>query len=73
MSYRRAWQLVSVMNQCFKAPVVDTLTGGTQGGGAKVTELGQEVLRRYLAMEARAEASVKKELASFARLMVTRT
>lgn len=69
MSYRRAWLLVDTMNQCFKSPLVETLTGGQHGGGAHVTELGQDVLRRYLAMEAKAAHSVKDELAQFARLM----
>jgi molybdate transport system regulatory protein len=69
MSYRRAWLLVDTMNQCFKSPVVETLTGGQKGGGARVSELGQEVLRRYLEMEAKAAASVQKELAQFTRLM----
>jgi len=72
MSYRRAWLLVDTMNQCFKTPVVDTLTGGQKGGGARVTEIGHEVLNRYLEMEAKAAASVKKDLAEFMRLMVTR-
>ena len=54
MSYRRAWLLVDTMNQCFKSPVVETLTGGQKGGGARVTDLGHEVLRRYLEMEAKA-------------------
>jgi len=69
MSYRRAWLLVDTMNQCFKSPLVETLTGGQHGGGARVTELGQDVLRRYLDMEAKAAESVRQELAQFARLM----
>jgi molybdate transport system regulatory protein len=60
------------MNQCFKSPVVETLTGGKRGGGARVTKLGQDVLGRYLAMQAKAAASVQKDLTAFARLMVTR-
>ena len=69
MSYRRAWLLVDTMNQCFRSPVVETLTGGQRGGGARLTELGREVLRRYLEMDAKAAASVQKELAQFTRLM----
>lgn len=72
MSYRRAWLLVDTMNQCFKTPVVDTLTGGQKGGGARVTDTGHEVLQRYVEMEAKAAASVRKDLAEFMRLMVTR-
>ena len=69
MSYRRAWLLVDTMNQCFKAPVVETLTGGKAGGGAAVTEFGMEVLRRYDLMQAKAASSVARELRSFAGLM----
>jgi len=72
MSYRRAWLLVDTMNQSFKAPVVETLTGGQKGGGARVTDTGHEVLRRYLDMEAKAAASVKKDLAEFMRFMAAR-
>jgi molybdate transport system regulatory protein len=69
MSYRRAWLLVDTMNQCFQTPLVETLTGGQHGGGARVTALGHDVLRRYLEMEAKAARSVQKELGEFARLM----
>jgi molybdate transport system regulatory protein len=69
MSYRRAWLLVDTMNQCFQRPLVETLTGGQHGGGARVTDLGYEVLRRYVEMEAKAAQSVQKELDEFARLM----
>jgi molybdate transport system regulatory protein len=72
MSYRRAWLLVDTMNQCFKSPVVETLTGGQKGGGAQVTDLGREVLERYVAMEAKAAASVRKDMAAFVRLMAGR-
>jgi molybdate transport system regulatory protein len=72
MSYRRAWLLVDTMNQCFKTPVVETLTGGQRGGGARITDLGHDVLTRYLAMDAKAAASVRRDLAAFSRLMVSR-
>ena len=69
MSYRRAWLLVDTMNQCFDGPLVETATGGNHGGGARITELGQEVLRRYRAMDAKASAAVSKEIVAFTRLM----
>ena len=69
MSYRRAWVLVDTMNRSFRAPLVETLTGGRRGGGARVTKLGREVLRRYDAMEAKAARSVRKDLAGMARLL----
>jgi molybdate transport system regulatory protein len=70
MSYRRAWLLVDTMNQCFRTPLVETATGGSRGGGARVTEFGKEILERYQRMEAKATASVARELEDFADLMV---
>jgi molybdate transport system regulatory protein len=72
MSYRRAWLLVDTMNACFQSPLVETLTGGQHGGGAQVTELGREVVQRYRAMEKKAAASVAREMAEFAAMMVDR-
>jgi molybdate transport system regulatory protein len=69
MSYRRAWLLVDTMNQCFDRPLVETATGGSHGGGARVTELGHEVIRRYRDMDLKATAAVARELAEFSRLM----
>ncbi len=71
MSYRRAWLLVDTMNQAFKSPVVVTLTGGKAGGGAAVTDFGKKVLQRYSAMEAKASASVARELRSFTDMMIS--
>ncbi|MEK6209878.1 MAG: LysR family transcriptional regulator [Pseudomonadota bacterium] len=69
MSYRRAWLLVDTMNQCFDGPLVETATGGNHGGGARITELGKDVLRRYREMDAKASAAVSKEIIAFTRLM----
>jgi len=69
MSYRRAWLLVDTMNSCFKSPLVETLTGGAQGGGAQVTALGHDVVKRYRAMEKKAGESVTREMAEFSNLM----
>lgn len=69
MSYRRAWLLVDALNAAFKRPLVETLTGGPGGGGARVTGLGTEVLRRYRVMETRAARSVASDLRRFARLI----
>ena len=69
MSYRRAWLLVDTMNASFKSPLVETLTGGAQGGGAQVTELGRDVVKRYREMEKKACASVAREMGQFSNLM----
>lgn len=69
MSYRRAWELVNTMNHCFRFPLVEASKGGSGGGGARVTDLGLEVLARYRAMEIKAAASIAAEMREFSRLL----
>ena len=71
MSYRRAWMLIADMNACFVAPVVETAKGGERGGGARMTPFGRDVLARYIAIEAKANRSIKTDVARFASLMNT--
>ncbi len=52
MSYRRTWLLVDVMNRCWAQPLVGTAAGGSHGGGAQVTALGESVLAHYRALQA---------------------
>lgn len=53
MSYRRTWLLVDTMNRCWREPLVDTAAGGSHGGGARLTTLGNEVLHQYRELERR--------------------
>jgi molybdate transport system regulatory protein len=52
MSYRRAWGLVAELNGMFAKPLVTAETGGRGGGGATLTPLGREVVKRFRSMEA---------------------
>src|SRR5690606_36609764 len=47
MSYRRAWLLVDAMNRCWREPLVATTPGGAAKGGARLTPLGEDILRHY--------------------------
>ena len=49
MTYRRAWELIDHMNKAFGQPLVVGHTGSA--GGASLTELGSEVVRRYRLVE----------------------
>lgn len=69
MSYRRAWDLVDVMNRCFKSPLVETAKGGSHGGGARLTPLGEEVLAHYRAMDAAAKQVAQAYRGLFEGLM----
>jgi molybdate transport system regulatory protein len=63
MSYRRAWQLVSAMNQMFAQPVVISQRGGVQGGGAALTPFGEELLSRFRAMQAKVDVALADDIA----------
>jgi len=58
MSYRRTWLLVDTMNRCWREPLVDTAAGGSRGGGARLTDLGQQVLDGYREVERRVAEAV---------------
>jgi molybdate transport system regulatory protein len=62
MSYKRAWNLVDAMNQHFRAPVVEAAKGGKAGGGAVLTELGEEVLASYQRMVSLAMEAIEPDL-----------
>lgn len=65
MSYRRAWQLVDAINTSFAKPLIVTATGGKQGGGAVVSDLGREVAKRFRDMENKASRAIAADIASF--------
>lgn len=67
MSYKRAWDLVDAMNRYFREPVVETSKGGSGGGGASLTPLGEEVLALYRRIERRSAEAVADEVASLRR------
>jgi molybdate transport system regulatory protein len=71
MSYRRAWLLVDTMNRCFKSRVVETEAGGNRGGGTQLTALGENVIRSYRRIEARAAKAGASEIAALTRLLAS--
>lgn len=72
MSYRRAWLLVDTMNRCFREPLVASATGGSGGGGARITAFGTRVLAHFRAMQARLDRSLDRDLATFSELLADR-
>ena len=47
MSYRRAWHLIDTLNANFDRPLIETSVGGARGGGARLSEDGRELIRRF--------------------------
>ncbi|WP_105402031.1 MULTISPECIES: winged helix-turn-helix domain-containing protein [Neorhizobium] len=62
MSYRRAWLLGDEINRMFKEPAIFTRHGGKSGGGAGLTEFGQELLSRYRRMEKASRDAMRADL-----------
>ncbi|WP_047549531.1 winged helix-turn-helix domain-containing protein [Methylotenera sp. G11] len=71
MSYRRAWELVDVMNKCFDQPLVTSSPGGHHGGGAELTELGRSMLKNYRDAVAKAHLSAQAELDQILSHLIT--
>lgn len=57
MSYRRAWLLVDAMNRCWTDRLVETVAGGGQQRGARITTAGMEVLKAYRTLEQATQAA----------------
>ena len=62
MAYRHAWELIDDLNQGFGRLVVETASGGRAGGGARLTKFGEELVRRFRAMEASTERAIARDL-----------
>lgn len=60
MSYRKAWAMVEDMNQRGKQPYVELHKGGTQGGGAELTETGKKVLATFQKMNDKITQTVQQ-------------
>lgn len=69
MSYRRAWLLVDEMNRAFRVPVVAAVKGGPEGGSTRLTPAGENVVRRYRAIEKRAASAAKADIAALLRML----
>ena len=69
MSYKRAWQLVETMNAMFRHPVVESTRGGPGGGGAVLTETGQQVLTLYRAFEVSAAQAGTPQLTALSAML----
>jgi molybdate transport system regulatory protein len=69
MSYKRAWMLVDTLNAMF-GPLVESSRGGSEHGGAKLTEAGERVLALYRSLTAEADAATAAETEALKALHV---
>jgi molybdate transport system regulatory protein len=70
MSYKRAWELMSVLNRMFDEPVAVAIPGRNLDGSTELTPFGERVIALYRAVERRANQAATaalEELAAAAR------
>ena len=70
MSYMREWLLVKVMNDCFRKPLVRTVRGGAEKGGAKLIECGERVLQLYREMEDKSLEAIQSRWKTIQQLLI---
>ena len=63
MSYRRAWLLLNDVNRMFNEPATTMSVGGSGGGGARLTDLGREIVKAYREIEDAAEKAAGARIA----------
>ncbi|MBM9613796.1 LysR family transcriptional regulator [Desulfobulbus rhabdoformis] len=61
MSFSHAWHLVENMNALAPEPLVEKQAGGRRGGGAWLTEAGQQAILDFWKMVARFQEWMDKE------------
>ena len=64
MSYRRAWLLLHSVNDAFSQPAVEMSVGGKDGGGARLTKFGAQLISTYRDFESAVDALAVKNFAS---------
>jgi molybdate transport system regulatory protein len=69
MSYRRAWMIIDSLNTAFVSPLVVKQIGGSGGGGAVLTELGQEIVKRYRQVQTVAAEKSATDLRAMSRYL----
>jgi molybdate transport system regulatory protein len=69
MSYRRAWMLLDDLNRCLRAPVVESVHGGAQGGGSRLTATGLELVRLYRRIEQTAARACGEDIEALKALL----
>ena len=69
MSYRRAWLLVDELNRALRKPAVVGAAGGKHGGGATLTPLGEELVKRYRSIEDTSRLAAAADLEVLTRML----
>jgi molybdate transport system regulatory protein len=69
MSYKRAWDLVEELNKNFGGALVAKSPGGSNGGGAQLTENGKALVQHYRAIETASHNASRTSLRAVEKLL----
>ncbi len=69
MSYRRAWMLLDELNRSLDKPAVESVKGGQDGGGSRLTDSGVKLVALYRSIEATATAACRADVTRLMRLL----
>jgi len=61
MSYKKAWEMINMLNLQAKRPVVVIQSGGVKGGGTTLTEEAWELINYHRLLRKRFTAFLEKE------------
>ena len=60
MSYKAAWDAVDAMNAAYGEALVESASGGSRGGGSRVTPVGSQVLAQFDALQQQHQSWLEK-------------
>jgi molybdate transport system regulatory protein len=67
MSYKKAWEIVSRLNEKVGSPMVITATGGEKGGGSTISEEAKQMIEWYVALRERFRKFIELETGKLTR------
>jgi molybdate transport system regulatory protein len=69
MSYKRAWDLIEELNRHFGGSLVEKSPGGSNGGGAHLTDGGKALVKHYRAIERTSHEASRTSLRAVKKLI----
>jgi molybdate transport system regulatory protein len=61
MSYKKAWEIINMLNASSARPLVETQTGGPAGGGSVITDEARTLVAWYQQLRERFAGFLEKE------------
>ncbi|MGM0471110.1 MAG: winged helix-turn-helix domain-containing protein [Bacillota bacterium] len=65
MSYSKAWNVISMIEDNLGVKLLEKQAGGSSGGGSQLTQEGREILNNYRQLEIEVEEQLEKIFAQY--------